>query len=111
MGLPSILGLREDLALHWRFAPPRGPFAPDCVAQCVYNSADPRVPFSNNLAERDGWMMKLRQKISIGFRSLDGAEDFAVIRSLLSTASKQASDMLATLTVDPAALIASLRLG
>jgi transposase len=56
-------------------------------------------------------MMKLRQKISIGFRSLDGAEDFAVIRSLLSTASKQTSDMLATLTADPAALIASLRLG
>jgi transposase len=44
---------------------------------------DPQVPFSNNLAEREGRMMKLRQKISGGFRSMDGAMDFAVIRSLL----------------------------
>ncbi len=72
---------------------------------------DPRVPFTNNLAERDGRMMKLRQKISGGFRSEDGAKDFAVIRSLLSTARKQQWDMLAILTGDPAHLIDNLRLG
>ena len=71
---------------------------------------DPRVPFTNNLAERDGRMMKLRQKISGGFRSEQGAEDFAVIRSLLSTARKQGWDLLQTLTGDPAQLIANLRL-
>lgn len=71
---------------------------------------DPRVPFTNNLAERDGRMMKLRQKISGGFRSENGAKDFAVIRSLLSTARKQGWDILQTLTGNPQRLIANLRL-
>jgi len=72
--------------------------------------SDPQVPFTNNLVERDGRMMKLRQKISGGFRSEVGAEDFAVIRSLLSTARKQGWDLLQTLTCDPKHLIARLRL-
>jgi transposase len=71
---------------------------------------DPRVPFTNNQSERDGRMMKLRQKISGGFRSEDGARDFAVIRSLLSTAKKQGWNLLQTLTGDPNRLIADLRL-
>jgi transposase len=71
---------------------------------------DPSVPFTNNLAERDGRMMKLRQKISGGFRSLDGAKDFAVIRSVFSTARKQGWNMLQTLNSVPSQLIADLRL-
>jgi transposase len=76
------------------------------VLRCL---ADPRVPFSNNLAERDGRMMKLRQKISGGFRSIEGAMEFAVIRSLLSTARKQGWDILQTLNANPDRLIADLR--
>ena len=70
---------------------------------------DPSVPFTNNLAERDGRMMKLRQKISGGFRAENGAKDFAVIRSVLSTARKQGWNMLRTLTSEPARLIADIR--
>ena len=71
--------------------------------------SDPTVPLTNNLAERDGRMMKLRQKISGGFRSADGAQDFAVTRSLLSTARKQGWDILQALTSRPDRLIAELR--
>jgi transposase len=71
-----------------------------------------RVPAGGNfgLAEQDGRMMKLRQKISGGFRSEDGAKDFAVIRSVLSTARKQGWNMLYTLAAEPDRLITDIRL-
>ena len=71
---------------------------------------DPTVPFTNNQAERDGRMMKLRQKISGGFRSAEGAMDFALIRSLFSTAKKQGWNVIDALTCDPTNLAISLRL-
>lgn len=70
---------------------------------------DPSVPFTNNLAERDGRMIKLRQKISGGFRSVDGARGFAIIRTLISTARKRGWDLLNALIGDPSQLIAQLR--
>jgi transposase len=70
---------------------------------------DPSAPFTNTLPERDGRMMKLPQKIPGGFRSEQGAADFAVNRSLLSTARKQGWSLLQTLTSDPEQLIANLR--
>lgn len=71
---------------------------------------DVTVPFTNNQAERDGRMMKLRQKISGGFRSLQGAMDFAIIRSFFSTAKKQDWNIIDALTRDPSNLAKSLRL-
>ena len=72
--------------------------------------ADPTVPFTNNQAERDIRMMKLRQKISGGFRSDQGAENFATIRSFISTAKKQGWKIIEALTTNPEALIGRLRL-
>ena len=71
--------------------------------------SDLTVPFTNNLAEQAARMMKLRQKISGGFRSAAGAANFAVIRSLFSTAKKQGWNMLDTLAADPKRLIAELK--
>ena len=55
------------------------------------SQADPRTPFTNNEAERDLRMAKLRQKISGGFRSERGAYNFARMRAVIATARKQGS--------------------
>ena len=67
------------------------------------------VPFTNNQAEQDGRMMKLKQKISGGFRSRQGAEDFAVIRSFISTARKQGWNVIQAPMENPEILFARLR--
>lgn len=55
---------------------------------------DINVPFTNNLAEQDIRMLKIRLKISGCFRTIQGAKQFARIRSYLSTLRKQGKNIL-----------------
>ena len=59
---------------------------------------DFRVPFTNNEIEGDLRMTKLHEKISGGWRSMDGARAFLAVRSYLATARKQGQGMLEVLT-------------
>src|SRR5690606_9674727 len=57
-------------------------------------TVDLAVPFTNNQAERDIRPVKLQQKISATWRTLQGLANFAVLRSYLSTAAKHGKDAL-----------------
>ena len=72
--------------------------------------ADFTVPFTNNLAEQDLRMIKVKAKISGGFRTSQGAADFASLRSVISSARKQGFNSHKALTLAPERLAADLKL-
>jgi transposase len=58
---------------------------------------DLRVPPTNNLAERDIRMVKLQQKISGCWRTLEGVQAFLTVRSYVATARKHGVNPLVAL--------------
>ena len=58
---------------------------------------DSRIPFTNNLAEQDIRMIKVKQKISGCFRTMEGAARFLAVRSYISTARKNGLQIFPTI--------------
>ena len=61
---------------------------------CLRFLSDLSVPFTNNQAERDLRMLKVKGKISGGFRTTEGADQYCRLRSYLATCRKQGMALL-----------------
>lgn len=70
---------------------------------------DPAVPFTNNIAEQAGRMMKVKMKISGCFRTMEGARVFAILRGTADTARKQGWNVLDALKTPSDILIGRLK--
>jgi len=66
------------------------------------------VPFTNNEAERGLRMPRVRQKVSGCFRTVEGAEAYCILRTVVETARKRGWDILETLGMHPDRIIRRL---
>ena len=105
--------IAEGLHYHeslspWKIKPERGKAAQrkghnlvlrlrNYKADVLRFMTDAAVPFTNNQAEQDLRMMKVKQKIAGGFRTIEGAQVFVRIRSFISTLRKQGRDIFMSL--------------
>ena len=62
---------------------------------------EPAVPFTHNQAEQDMRMRTVRQKISDGFHSEQGAQALVSLRNVLSSGRKQGRNRLEALLQGP----------
>ena len=69
-----------------------------CEREATLFAHDFSVPFTNNICEADLRMVKLQQKISGCFRTMEGAQRYLTVRSYISTARKQGQDTLGVLS-------------
>jgi transposase len=76
----------KSISLRKRFIKKR-----DSVFQFLYH---PAVPPDNNGSERAIRNVKVKQKVSTQFKSVQGAMDFATIRSVIDTAIKKGRNVL-----------------
>jgi len=76
----------------------------NCRADMFRFLRDFSVPFTNNQAERDIRMVKVKMKVAGCFRTRLGAEQFALLRGIFSTARKQGHNILKVLSAEPSSL-------
>jgi len=65
-----------------------------CIEDTLRFLYNQDVPFTNNQSEQALRMIKVKQKVSGGFRTKDGAKNFLTVRSYTATAQKQECDVL-----------------